>query len=418
MSKILGIEKLRVWPGTLALDFAELARERGLDPEHLRKELLVDERSLNPPWEDAVTMAVNAAAPLLTDEDRERIEVLIVGTETAVDMEKPISSWVHRFLDLRPECRNYEIKHACYAGTAALQTALAWLASGLLSPGAKALVINSDQSLPGLGERHETVLGCGAAAILLSEQPDFLQIELGQNGVYATEISDVVRPTGRIEMGNNELSLFSYMEGVQGAYDAYEDKVGPVDFESHFAANIYHAPFGGITFRAHKSLLSRDRAIGRDEAWEHYSRRTLPSLKHNRRIGSTYGATTFVAMLGLIDSRPDLQPGDRVGVYAYGSGSCAEFYTALVGPGAQRVAEEANLGALLERRRMVDVPTYEAAERERDGSVGACDFSPTLDAADGWYQARYSEERLLVLCGIEGYMREYGWSDQRGDPCA
>ncbi len=89
---------------------------------------MLEERSLNPLWEDPVTMGVNAANAILTDEDRGRIELLVVATESGVDYEKPISTWVQRYARLSANCRNFEVKHACYGGTAGLQMAAAWLA--------------------------------------------------------------------------------------------------------------------------------------------------------------------------------------------------------------------------------------------------------------------------------------------------
>src|SRR5262249_51829632 len=199
------------------------------------REWLVDERSVAPPWEEAVTLAVNAARPLLSPEDIAAIGLLIVGTETAVDQEKPLSSWVHRYLGLPADCRNFEVNDACYGATAGLQLALSWLASGLAGD-RKALVISSDLSLLALGQPWEPVLGAGAAAVLLSRQPRVLAYELGHNGVYAHEVTDVIRPTPRVETGNSEESLFSYLEAVDGAFDAYQRRVGAVDFDGHFAA--------------------------------------------------------------------------------------------------------------------------------------------------------------------------------------
>src|SRR5262249_14832459 len=158
-------------------------------------------------WEDAVTLAVNAARPLLTRDDVAAIGLLIVASETSVDQAKPISSWVHRFLDLPPDCRNFEVKHACYGATAGLQMAVAWLASGL-AKNRKALIISTDLSLLHIGEPWEPVLGASATAVLLSCQPQVLAYELGCAGVYAHEVSDVIRPTSVVETGNNEESLF------------------------------------------------------------------------------------------------------------------------------------------------------------------------------------------------------------------
>ena len=125
----IGIEKLRVYPGSLSLPIRALCEARGLDAERTCADLMIDERSVNPPWEDAVTLGVNAAEPLLSDEDRSQIGLLLVGTESSVDQEKPVSSWVHHFLRLPTDCLNLEVKHACFAATGALELAKAWLAS-------------------------------------------------------------------------------------------------------------------------------------------------------------------------------------------------------------------------------------------------------------------------------------------------
>src|SRR5262249_46316337 len=117
MNATVGIEKLCVYPTSAALNLRRLCAARGKDVEDVCAELLEDERGANPPWEDTVTMAVNAARPMLTPEDRRAIGLLIVGSETSVDQEKPLSSWVHHFLDLPPDCRNFEVKHACYGAT-------------------------------------------------------------------------------------------------------------------------------------------------------------------------------------------------------------------------------------------------------------------------------------------------------------
>jgi hydroxymethylglutaryl-CoA synthase len=405
----LGIEKIRAWPSTGVLDMADLCAARNHDPKDVSDNLFVDARSVSPPWEDPVTYAINAAMGMLSDEDRERIELVIVGTETAVDLEKPISSWVHRHMGLKRHCRNFEVKHACYSGTAGLMMALGWLASGL-SPDGKALVINTDHSTVGIGDPWEYVMGCAAAAMLVSRQPGFFEIEWGKSGLYSNEVSDVIRPTGRVETGNSETSLFSYLEGVDGAYDAYEARVGEVDFDAYFAKNIYHIPFGGITFRAHKMLLGRWKDVSKAEAWESYQKKTLPSLTFNRRISATYGSSTFIGLLGLVHACEDLMPGDRVGIYAYGSGSMAEFWSGLIGDNARRVERAADLKGLLDARKKLTVAQYEAVERERDASVGARDYVPSRDLVPGWWEECYAGKGLFYLEKVEGHFRHYGFS--------
>jgi hydroxymethylglutaryl-CoA synthase len=345
---------------------------------------MIAERAVNPPWEDAVTLGVNAAHPMLSEEDRRSIGLLLVGTESSVDQEKPVSSWVHHYLGLRDDCLNLEVKHACYAATGALELAKAWLASPS-AKGRKALIVSTDQTTMTIGEPWEPVCGAGGAAVLLSTEPKVIEYELGHCGIYAHEVSDVIRPNMRLETGNSETSLFAYLAAVEGAYNHYVESVGqPIDFDTYFQRNIYHTPFGGITFRAHRTLLTQYARISSKDARAHYARKTLPALRYNKRMGATYGASTFIGLIGLLDSDPEVKAGDRLGIFAYGSGSCAQFYSARLLPEAREVAAKVQLQAQLDARRALTVAEYETIEHERDEHVGVSHFTPTWDILGDW----------------------------------
>ncbi len=410
MSTGVGIEKLRVYPTSLALSMADLCAARGHDLANIRDVMMIDERSVNPPWEDPVTMAVNAALPLLTEDDRRSIELLIVASESGVDQEKPMSTWVHRHLGLQPRCRNFELKHACYGGTAGVQLAAGWLSSGAASRAAKALVITTDQSRMHLGAPWEFVMGAGATAMVVSRDPRFFELELGKSGVHTNEVSDLTRPTSRVETGNSETSLLSYLEALDQALEGYLERIGePIGYD-YFARNVYHAPFGGMTYRATRAALRYFGDPSRAEALALWERKTLPSLTYVRRMGGTYASSTFIGLLGLVDRSADLRAGDRIGVYSYGSGSCAEFYSGLVGGDALAVAEEAGLLAALDARRRITVREYEEAERERTCYIDSGDFEPSTDGCRGLYAERYQGAGKLVFRGVKDHYRRYGWS--------
>ena len=405
-----GIEKIRAYPGSLVLDIQKLGAVRGHDPIELHDTMMIDERSINPTWEDPITMAVNAAKPMLTDADREAIELLIVGTESAPDQEKAASTWVHRYLGLKPSCRNFEVKHACYSGTAALQMALAWIASGL-SGAAKALVITTDQSRMHLGQPYEFVMGACSAAILVSTDPRLLEVEVDKCGYWTEEVSDLTRPTSRVEQGDAETSLLAYLDALDGAYVHYVERVGEaIDFDTYFSKNVYHAPFGGMTFRAHKAMLRKWKPLSKSEAWAHFERKTLASLRYVRRMGGTYASSPLIGLMGLVDGSEDLRPGDRVSLYSYGSGCCAEFYSGLIGPAAREVVRAARLSDLLDERHTVGVEEYEAVERERTRYIDCGEYQPGLDGLEGWYDRHYRGKGYLVFCGMRDYYRRYAWS--------
>ena len=406
----VGLEKIGVYPCALTLDIAELCAARGLDPGNFRDRLFCDERSLMGPIEDVVTLAVNAARPMLTADDLAAVRLLVVATESGPDQEKPVSSWVHHYLGLRSDCRNFEVKHACYGATGALQIAAGWLASGV-AHGAKALIINADHALyQHVGGAPEAVLGAASVALLLSAMPRIAALDLGWHGVFAHHVDDLFRPAPGVETGDADESLLSYLDSVELTYDAYVSSVGsPVDFDTFFAANIYHVPFGGLSQRAHVRLARRELGLSKADAEAHWHRKSGASLVYNRRTGGVYGGATFLALAGLIE-HACLTDGDRVSVYSYGSGSCAEFYSLTVMPGAREGVASARIKDGLDARRPVSVAECEACERTMNASLSARDYIPPADLLPGLYDTHYDGRQKLVFGGIRNYHREYSWS--------
>ena len=76
-----------------------------------------------PITEDIVTLAATAADDILTDEDKEAIDMVILATESGIDQSKAAAVFVHGLLDIQPFARSFEMKEACYAATAALDYA-------------------------------------------------------------------------------------------------------------------------------------------------------------------------------------------------------------------------------------------------------------------------------------------------------
>ena len=119
----IGIDKIGFATSQYVLKLQDLAETRGIDPEKLSKGLLLKELSIAPLTEDIVTLAASAGNSILTEEDKQEIDMVIVATESGVDQSKAAAVFVHGLLGIQPFARSFEIKEACYGATAALHYA-------------------------------------------------------------------------------------------------------------------------------------------------------------------------------------------------------------------------------------------------------------------------------------------------------
>jgi polyketide biosynthesis 3-hydroxy-3-methylglutaryl-CoA synthase-like enzyme PksG len=258
----VGIEAMNIYAGQAQLDVRTLFEARGLSLDRFDN-LMMSKKSVCLPCEDPVTYGVNAAKPIidqLSESDHNRIELLITATESGLDFGKSLSTYIHAYLNLNRRCRLFEVKQACYAGTAALQMATNFIMCNA-SPGAKALVIATDvlrgtkieQSLA----YAEPAAGVGSVAMLVSNKPDIFELDFGANGYYGYEVMDTCRPNVGVETGDADLSLLSYLDCLEAAYQAYTERVEGVDFVKTFDYLAFHTPFAGMVKGAHRNILRK-----------------------------------------------------------------------------------------------------------------------------------------------------------------
>ena len=407
--RTVGIEKIWAYSGQTVLDLQDLARARDEDPKHPTDFLLMSKRTVNPCWEDPTTMAVNAAKPMLTPEDLASIELVIVGTESGPDQAKPLSTFVQHFLGVNENCRNFEVKHACYGATGALMMAAHWVASGAAGD-AKALVIATDQSRTNFGERYEYLMGAASVALLISTKPVVAELELETCSYWTKEEGDTFRPTSTVEAGNTDASLYCYLEALDGTYEHFSKRNPHLDYVKDFKRHIYHVPFGEISHTGHRAVMkSQETRYRKADIERSFAETVEPGLVYTRQFAGLYGNSTFVELLGHIDSG-GLEPGDRVSAFAYGSGSQGEMYSMRIGEGAKEWVASTQMQKRLDARFPLTVEQYEAFERERTSYIDKATYIPNRDVAPGLWERQYEGKSLLVLKGLEGYFRKYGWS--------
>ena len=408
--KRIGLEKINLYGCSCQLDMKTLVLARGKEPENTIDDYLINTRSLNPPYEDTLTMAANAAKKILTDEDKNDIGLLVVGTEGGLDFGKPISTNIHQALGLPNKVRNFETKFACYSGVAALDTAINWIASGL-NKGKKALVIATDFSRRHFGRNHEFVLGGGAVAMIVSENPKVIEYDIERRGTWTVDAYDTFRPSAKTEMGNNEVSLYTYSDCLENSYEDYVDQSNEdIDFDTYFKGNIYHMPFPGMSFHAHRVLCNVTNPRPKKEVKESFDVKVYPSVRYPMRMGSCYGTSNFIGLLGFIKSVDDIKTGDRISFYSYGSGAIGEFYSGIILDGAKEYVENLKIDEELDNRKHVTVDEYEEVENARVDNIEKPDFKPDYSILNNFYDEHYKGKGLLVLKEVNDYFRTYDWS--------
>ncbi|HKO54664.1 MAG TPA: hydroxymethylglutaryl-CoA synthase [Thermoanaerobaculia bacterium] len=406
-----GIEALNVYCGLARIAVPALFAGRGLNQDRLAN-LMMHQRSLGLPFEDAITNAVNAARPIvdaLTPEEKERIEILVTSTESGIDYSKSVSSYVHHHLGLSRRCRIIEAKQACYAATGAVQMGVAYVASGI-SPGAKVLVIATDISLAdGRAEYVEPVTGAGAAAVLVSDNPRVLTVDLGAFGNYGFETLDSGRPTPTLEIADVDGSLFAYLDCLKNAFLAYCDRVDGTDFTSTFDYLVMHTPFAGLVKAGHRKMMRELARATPMDIEQDFTRRVLPSLTYGSNVGNLCSGSVYLALASLIDAvKPDT--GYRVGLYSYGSGCCSEFFSGLIDQESTAALADMQIARHLAARCDLTFDEYERLLEETSGClVPRKEADVEIGRWSGFLDARINGRSLLALKAVRNYHREYEW---------
>ncbi|MBY4603995.1 polyketide biosynthesis 3-hydroxy-3-methylglutaryl-ACP synthase PksG [Bacillus sp. SPARC3] len=414
-----GIEAMNVFGGTAYLDVMELAKYRHLDTARFEN-LLMKEKAVALPYEDPVTFGVNAAKPIidaLSGAEKDRIELLITCSESGIDFGKSLSTYIHEYLGLNRNCRLFEIKQACYSGTAGFQMAVNFILSQT-SPGAKALVIASDISRFLIAEGGDALsedwsyaepsAGAGAVAILVGENPEVFQIDPGANGYYGYEVMDTCRPIPDSEAGDSDLSLMSYLDCCEQTFLEYQKRVPGASYQDTFQYLAYHTPFGGMVKGAHRTMMRKVAKVKTAEIETDFLNRVKPGLNYCQRVGNIMGAALFLALASTIDQGRFDSP-KRIGCFSYGSGCCSEFYSGITTPEGQERQRSFGIEKHLDRRYRLSMEEYELLFKG-NGMVRFGTRNVKLDFEMIPDIVQFTQEKpRLFLEEISEFHRKYRW---------
>lgn len=367
-----GIDQIGIYIPRHTLPLDRLAAARGIPPEKISVGLGALAMAVPAPWEDTVTLGANASARALRAGGiaPDEIGLLVVGTETAVDHAKPASIFLHELLGLSSRCRTFELKHACYGGTAGVMMAVDWVRSGA-ARGRKALVVATDIARYDLGSSAEFTQGAGAAALVIGSEPRLLALDPA-TGVYANNVWDFWRPLDRREaLVDGKFSVDCYLDALAGALADYRTTAPPV--LDRMAALLYHTPFPKMAQKAHRRLVESEQPGADPEAT--YASLVEPWLWLARQAGNTYTASLYLCLAWLAERRAASLEGRDIGLFSYGSGCQAEYFSGRFAAGSGAHAARIGTAALLADRVELTVEQYEQFVREgaRGGTPSSAD---------------------------------------------
>lgn len=374
----VGIDKISFYVPEHYVALSTLAEAQGIDPDKFSRGIGQNKIAMPTHDEDVVTLAAEAAAKVIADEDVDAIDTILFATETGIDQSKAAGVYVHELLKLPRRCRVVELKHACYSGTAALQLACGHVTR---KPDRKVLVIASDISRYDLDSPAEATQGCGAVAMLVSADPKLLAIEPA-SGCHSEDIMDFWRPNYRkTPLVDGKFSTIKYLGALSGAWEDYQDNGGRGFNE--LAQFCYHLPFTRMGAKAHRQLSSINKAQNDPSVIE-------PGMIYNREVGNCYAASLYVSLISMLENADHDLTGLPVGLFSYGSGAVAEFFAATVQNRYRERLMKVHHQGLLENRTALTFDQYRDMWNVPDPQDGVACIMP--NAARGRYRLTRIDE--------------------------
>lgn len=405
-----GIEAASYYVPSLYLEIKDLAEKRGIEPAKLEKGLGLHKMGFPDVHEDAATFAAEALLKLIKDYhiNPKEISRIYLGTESALDAAKPTASYAMQMVEkvLEAEfgervfrnCDVVDMTFACIGAVDALHNALDFVR---VNPDKKAVVIASDYAKYELASSGEYTQGGGAVSLLISANPDLLEIE-NHWGVATESVFDFFKPrrqykkedlNGAPEAYPDKIEIFTdepvfdgqysnqcYQDRIKEAYQHYKGITGEEKPYEKWRYIIFHLPYAFHGKRVFTEIYSienglpfgtadEQKAVAKSENYLQLINQKIESTQRaSSEIGNMYTASIFMAFLsGLQTSFNENEElsGKEIGFFGYGSGSKSKVFSGKISDKWKAVVEKWNIFENLKNRTAVDFETYEKLHRKQ-----------------------------------------------------
>ena len=405
-----GIEAASFHVPSLYLEIKDLAEKRNIEPAKLEKGLGLHKMAFPDVHEDAATFAAEALLKLIKDNhlNPKEISRIYLGTESALDAAKPTATYAMQMVEAVLEkdfgkrcfknCDVVDMTFACVGAVDAFQNCLDFCQA---NPGKKAVVIASDYAKYELASSGEYTQGGGAVALLLSDNPQLLEIE-NVYGVATESVFDLFKPrrsalksdlTSATEFMPDKIEIFTdepvfdgqysnqcYQDRIREAYEHYKEQIGIEKPYENWRYLIFHLPYAFHGKRVFTEIYSLEnglsyqsseeqKAVAKSEDYMKFINEKIePSQRASSEVGNMYTASIFMALLSAMqvsyDQNENLED-QEIGFLAYGSGSKAKVFVGKVGKSWREVVQKWNVFENLKNRKAIDFETYEKLHRKQ-----------------------------------------------------
>jgi hydroxymethylglutaryl-CoA synthase len=455
----IGIDDMAFYAPKIYLDIRTLAEKRNISYEKLSKGLGLYKMAICDVHEDAATLAAEAIAELIerNNLDPRQIGRIYLGTESALDMAKPTGTYAVEMLaqrfasrfgtDCFRHCDVLDMTFACIGAVDALQNTLDWVAADRTRIG---IVVASDIAKYELQSTGEYTQGAGAVAMLVKQTPRLLIIR-PLFGVAMESVHDFFKPRRErfteTPVFDGQYSNLCYQNRMTEALADFRRRAIAAKLfrEDQFQAlserwsrMIFHLPYAFhakrmfveefIAERKRKGVWETDvskfgfaepvatkfddpKSLGKAQAAflktvsesTLYQRFVQTKLERAQRAsqdtGNLYTASIFLALMSSLEcDATEHAPiaGKRLGFVAYGSGSKAKVFEAVVQKGWEAVAARFGIFEKLKNRRAIDYDQYELLHNGEQSE-------PVFKESDRWGLERIGQEGVTL--GARYYAR-------------
>jgi hydroxymethylglutaryl-CoA synthase len=284
----------------------EIARVWGANGAEISKGLGVFEKSLPDMDEDTITISVEATRAAMARRDIDPVDIgaIYVGSESHPYAVKSSAVTVGEAIGATPLMTAADYEFACKAGTAAIQTSMGLVQSGMVT---YSIAVGADVAQGEPGDALEYTAAAGGAAFIIGTSNPIA--EINDTCSFTTDTPDFWRRENKPypRHGGRFTGEPAYFKHVLGASRIMLEKMGTKPSDYDYA--VFHQPNGKFPVQAADKLG--------------FSLKQLKTGLAVTYLGNTYSGASMVGLSAVLDVA---KPGDRIFLTSYGSGSGSDSF--------------------------------------------------------------------------------------------